>query len=640
MRFYYPLGLLGLIGIPIIIIIYIIKSKYTEQTVASTYLWELSEKFLKKRKPISKLTGIITLILQCLAVLFVSVAIARPVFTVPDSANDVFIILDGSASMNMKQGSSTRFEIAQKKANKIIDDSKVGSTYSLVFAGETTDFVFEGVASKEQAKVYIKALTASWTASDCESALSIAQSYYDYNRSALMYLITDKEYEVNDALTLIDVSDEEQNYAFYSFEKSASGVTGQVISYAADASITVELWGAENVSDELKKIADTKVTAVMDEPADFEILTSLGKFAKVELRIANRDAMQEDNRVVFYDREIAQDRKVLLVSELKEVDPETGEEVSSDFVYLRNAITQAGKAEVDLITPEDYEKQGAGQGYGMYVFNGYEPAELPTNAAVWLIDAVNGSDGESGVSLRDYPPVRDETGAGSYFVPTYNTGSSALEKMLTKDLVRRNIAVRRYAQYSVPSRNFTSVLSVENDSIVFAGLNKNNDRQVVFAFRIKDSDFGMKDDFLILVRNLMDYSFPSVLSETSYVCGDTMAVSVVSGCEGIVLTSPSGKSNTLDTIGVDVCEVQLGETGTYTLTVKVKGQDETKLYAYAGVPEAESSSAKGTSMLLVGEREYNYSDGFYDSLLPYLILIAVLLFADWGVYCYEQYQLR
>jgi hypothetical protein len=207
MNFHFPLGLLGLIGIPIIVIIYIIKSKYTEQTVASTYLWELSEKFLKKRKPISKLTGIITLLLQCFAILFVSVAIAQPVFTVPASANDVYIILDGSASMNMKQGSSTRFEIAQKKANQIIDDSKSGSTYSLVFAGETTDVVFEGVANKEQAKVYIKALTASWTASDCRSAMTFAQNYYDSNRSAVMYLITDKDYEVNDALTLVDVSD-------------------------------------------------------------------------------------------------------------------------------------------------------------------------------------------------------------------------------------------------------------------------------------------------------------------------------------------------------------------------------------------------------------------------------------------------
>ena len=63
MSFLYPLGLLGLIGIPILIIIYIIKTKYTEQTVASTYLWLLSERFLKRKNPFSKISGIISFII-------------------------------------------------------------------------------------------------------------------------------------------------------------------------------------------------------------------------------------------------------------------------------------------------------------------------------------------------------------------------------------------------------------------------------------------------------------------------------------------------------------------------------------------------------------------------------------------------
>lgn len=55
MSFYFPLGLLALLGIPVLILIYIIKSKYTEQTIASTYLWELSEKFLKEEDPFPNL---------------------------------------------------------------------------------------------------------------------------------------------------------------------------------------------------------------------------------------------------------------------------------------------------------------------------------------------------------------------------------------------------------------------------------------------------------------------------------------------------------------------------------------------------------------------------------------------------------
>ena len=47
MTFLYPLGLLGLIGVPLLILIYILRSKYNEQTVPSTYLWTLSEKFFR-----------------------------------------------------------------------------------------------------------------------------------------------------------------------------------------------------------------------------------------------------------------------------------------------------------------------------------------------------------------------------------------------------------------------------------------------------------------------------------------------------------------------------------------------------------------------------------------------------------------
>ena len=160
MSLYYPFGLLGLIGIPVLIVIYIIKSKYTEQTVSSTYLWELSERFLKKRKRVSKLTGIISLILQILVVAAASLLIAHPVFTIPNAADDYYFILDGSASMNMTDGGETRFERAQREITSIIDSSYNGSTYSLVFVGENTDVMFEallkGTGGKERQRAKCK----------------------------------------------------------------------------------------------------------------------------------------------------------------------------------------------------------------------------------------------------------------------------------------------------------------------------------------------------------------------------------------------------------------------------------------------------------------------------------------------------
>lgn len=71
MNFLYPIGFLALLGVPVLILIYIIKNKYTEQVIPSTYLWTLSEKFLKKRLPINKLVGIISLILQILSLIHI-----------------------------------------------------------------------------------------------------------------------------------------------------------------------------------------------------------------------------------------------------------------------------------------------------------------------------------------------------------------------------------------------------------------------------------------------------------------------------------------------------------------------------------------------------------------------------------------
>ena len=131
MSFLYPLGLLGLIGIPIIIIIYILQNKYTEQTVNSTYIWKLSEKFLKRRNPLSGITGLISMILQILLVAAISLAVARPIFTLPGAAYDYCFVLDASGSMTMienEEESKTRFDLAKEEIVNIIDEAKDGSS--------------------------------------------------------------------------------------------------------------------------------------------------------------------------------------------------------------------------------------------------------------------------------------------------------------------------------------------------------------------------------------------------------------------------------------------------------------------------------------------------------------------------------
>lgn len=641
MSLYYPLGLLGLIGIPILIVIYIIKSKYTEQTVSSTYLWELSERFLKKRKRVSRLTGIISLILQILVVAAASILIAHPVFTIPNAANDYYFILDGSASMNMSDGESTRFERAQREITSIINSSYNGSTYSLVFVGENTDVMFEGVRNKEQATKNVNALSASWCEADCASATGFAQEYFNANSSAKIYLFSDKETETEN-LELVDVSSGENNFAICEYAKpeEISGglrATGKVVSYDCDATITVEMWVGQSSATEAQKVGETDVSAVQGEATEFVVEGAVESYGFVQLKIAQNDAMAEDNSVILYDAALAQSRKALLV------------DGAGDGSYLQRAIEQVGNATLDYVQSDFYDYSSAqAEGYGLYIFNGYVPETLPVNAAVWLVDAIDGNLSGAGATFRQYQEPRDLTGPNSYYKTKYSEGTSAQERLLLQDVPvniikdtkgeENRTVIRKYAQYTVP-RSFTTLLSTsDGDSLISVGVNGNGDREVVFSFRIGKSNFAGMAEFVILVNNLMNYSFPEVLEETSYVCGDSMVVNVVPGCQSVVVTNPLGKSTTLDTAGKDMCEVKLNVTGTYIITVnKVSGTDE--LYAFAGVPESESRSEAGGSFALTGEKTDGHTDGIYDDLLAFFILISILVLVDWGLYCYEQHQL-
>ena len=193
MSFLYPLGLLGLIGVPILIIIYILRNKYNEQTVPSTYLWILSERFFKRRNPLSGLTGLISLILQILMVIFTSLVIARPVFTVPESASEYCFILDGSGSMNGESGNKTCFERGKDYIEDTIDSARLGSSYTLIYVGVDTSVVFERISEKDLAIDMLSELECTDGPVEYADAITEAQKYFDENTSTLVQFVTDKD---------------------------------------------------------------------------------------------------------------------------------------------------------------------------------------------------------------------------------------------------------------------------------------------------------------------------------------------------------------------------------------------------------------------------------------------------------------
>jgi hypothetical protein len=184
-----------------------------------------------------------------------------------------------------------------------------------------------------------------------------------------------------------------------------------------------------------------------------------------------------------------------------------------------------------------------------------------------------------------------------------------------------------------------TLFTYDSNPIIFAGVNGLGNRQVVFGFDLHESDFALTSDFVILARNLLEYSFPDVIDQSNYTVGDEALVNIVANATNLKAVSPSGKDIYIETDGATTA-ISLNEVGTYVVSMTIAGEETTyKLYSSAHPDESEPA-IDGEELSLSGEMTYERIDGKYDPINILFVLIALLFLTDWGVYLYEKYQLR
>ena len=616
MTFLYPLGLLGLLGIPVLIVIYIIKSKYTEQTVSSTYLWKLSERFLKKKNPLSRLTGLISLLLQILCVLAISLTIAHPVLTVPGAARDYCFILDGSGSMQMEhEDGVSRYEAGKQRIADMIDDAADGSTFTLIHAAQKTTTVFEKTENKDAAKALLAGLSCSYSDATLADAQALAQAYFAENSGTDVYLVTDRGYQTHDNIELIRLCDESaQNYALdgvsYTVQGETVTVSGYVTSYRSDATLALELYADDGQT----ALATNTVVTKREKATPFQLSAKIAEFTSLRVQIANGDVLASDNSVVLFDLQSDAAYKILLVSDRP--------------FFIEAALGAVGKTNITVKSTEEYHND---LGYGLYIFDTFMPASMPGDGAIWLINPTSSAD-DLGFSVQGEMTLAE---AG---VLELSRQSTSMVQELTRDMTGEEVHVTGYVKCGM-YRKFATLMSYQGNPVVFAGTTAQGNRLAVFAFDLHNSNIAMRMDFVMLVRNLAEYSFPAVLEQNSFICGEEVQINLLANTESIRVDAPSGQVHYLSCESA-VASFVPAEAGVYTVTVTVGGSPRT-FYLHAGVPEAERNPVVAEKLLsLQGTATEGSFDGRYDALIPVFILLALLFAADWVVYCYEKYQLR
>ena len=95
---------------------------------------------------------------------------------------------------------------------RLISESKNGSSYTIIFIGNDTQILCEGLENKKKAIEILSELKATNIASDTVDAISYAQAYFNDNASIKTYLISDKAYTTKN-VELVNVASTDVNYS-------------------------------------------------------------------------------------------------------------------------------------------------------------------------------------------------------------------------------------------------------------------------------------------------------------------------------------------------------------------------------------------------------------------------------------------
>ena len=100
MPFTSPLALLGLLFVPAVIAMYLLKLRRDEAIVPSTLLWNRLVADVEANAPWQRLRRSLLLLLQLLLVIALAILAARPFIERPAGlARDIVLVIDASASM-------------------------------------------------------------------------------------------------------------------------------------------------------------------------------------------------------------------------------------------------------------------------------------------------------------------------------------------------------------------------------------------------------------------------------------------------------------------------------------------------------------------------------------------------------------
>ncbi len=551
-----PLGLLGLIGIAILILIYVIRPNYQARHVTSTYIWKLSLNYKRKRPPVNKIRNIIIFLCQLLILASMAMIMAWPSLverTLTDE-NDVVYILDSSASMYTETDGATRFdralaEIRSRAENVFSTDGKV----TLIVAEEKPRPVAERVDLTRRMS-FLDALDklgtegASYGTSDVEAALAYAkETVLRGNPNAQLILFTDTTYSFVPPRVQVErekiCDPSEWNAAILNAEASLQDgyytLTVQVACYGTisqDLEISVSVEGGNSIpASEIAgesitfakhvRFSDSETKTVIfgygigsedDEEAniyryDLGLNQRFFSYESIRIGIEADDSYSIDNSFYLYGGQ-----KERLKVEYFSSDPNP---------FIQTALAKAGSALSALnnfqldVTEIKKGEEPILEGFDLYIFEHQMPERLPDTGAVILLDPD-----------PRYGPVPSEAGFRAETLSDYTGDSFTLAEgpefeghPVSRFIDPSGIELSLYDVISDYDPSYDVLLEYDSKPLLMVQ-NNGATKIAVMAFSVHYSNLAKLPENFLLMYSIIDYFFPPIISGNAFEVGDEFTV--------------------------------------------------------------------------------------------------------------------
>lgn len=626
-----PLGLLGLLGIIALILIYILKPKYQERKISSTFVWKLSLTYKKKKIPLEWLTSSLLFFVQVLTITLIAFMLAQPLIALPVTSGDKIVILDASASMLTEDNGVTRFDRAKKEINNLAQ--KMGETdrFSLIYAAEGASTIVERTADAIEITNALDTLKCTLYEADIESAMLLANDILKINSSADVILYTDSNYQQEGYVNVINMTTHnEWNVAILNadarFQKGRYAFYTEIGNYGKSADIIVKLSidGGAPVSKTIN-LGDLEVKEIA-----WENPLLYYSYAKVELDVS--DNFKYDNVFELYGGERVKQR-VQIVSDLPKI-INSAVNAAGDY-YIRSVPEEVPTDPLlaELLKPSYTD-------YNLYIYDHYIPSILPIDGAVWMINPEpdKALPAKTGLRYKSYSTFKSNP-----IALTPGEGTSALYNGIMNGInlnaLTNPIKITQLTTYE--SYNDCEVIMRAGDTPAIFAKNIDGNTLLVFAFPLSYSTFPISYIWSYLTNNICKSVLNYTIENYVYNYGQTISINTKPNATEVeVLFGTKSIKNPAVTF-----DLELNELGVYTIKQTLKQSTPTSPTSsqekfFVRVSRNESDFALARDFL--ASEEYVNPDsggtikkkkGINDlDLITYLAIgLLVLLLAEWGL---------